>query len=105
MKEAEIKKLIGKENWEDFSKWMRGQTYGRYEDGSINFYECDVMAFKKKLDTGYDRQKDPMVWDQGYAKKERYMEDYFKAITVMFLVTWFVMLVFILTKFSNCLGG
>jgi hypothetical protein len=63
MNKKEIIKLIGKENWKDFSKWMGGQTVGRNPDGSINYYECDVKAYVAKLETGYDRQKDPMRWD------------------------------------------
>ena len=63
MTEQQVKQLIGKENWSKFIHWMRGQTCGMYPDGSTNYYECDVKAFKTKLDTGYDRQKDPLAWD------------------------------------------
>lgn len=63
MRESEVKKLIGKDNWDKFIHWMRGQTVSGYEDGKINYYKHDVMAFKDKLDTGYDRQEDPEGWD------------------------------------------
>lgn len=63
MTEKQVKKIIGKKNWKSFLKWMRGQTMGIYPDGSTDYYECDVSAFKRKLDTGYDRQKDLMAWD------------------------------------------
>jgi len=36
---------------------------GIYEDGSTNYYDCDVYAFKEKIDTEYDRQTDPNSWD------------------------------------------
>jgi len=64
MRESEVKKLIGEENWADFGKWMRGQTVvGTYPDGELNYYSWDVAAFKQKLDTGYDRQENPLTWD------------------------------------------
>lgn len=62
MTEKQVKKLIGEENWEEFIHWMRGQTCGMNKDGSVNYYEDDVMAFKRKLDTGYDRQQ-TFYWD------------------------------------------
>ena len=62
MREKEIKKLIGKGNWEDFMKWMRGQTCSMYPDGETDYYECDVEAYIKKLHTGYDRQNSE-DWD------------------------------------------
>jgi hypothetical protein len=63
MKEQEVKKIIGYNNWNIFLEWMRGQTMGIYEDGSTNYYDCDVYAFKEKIDTEYDRQTDPNSWD------------------------------------------
>jgi hypothetical protein len=63
MREAKIKEIIGEDNWEDFLKWMRGQTVSRYPDGEIDFYEWDVNAYITKLRTGYDRQKDSGAWD------------------------------------------
>ncbi len=63
MKEQEVKDYIGEENWEDFCDWMCGQTMGINEDGSTDYYECDVEAFKHKLKTGYNRQSDPCAWD------------------------------------------
>jgi len=62
MRKAEIEKIIGKENWNEFWAWMRGQTCSTYPDGELDIYECDVEAFKKKLDTGYDRQNSE-DWD------------------------------------------
>lgn len=63
MKAEEVKKEIGESNWDKFCEWMYGQTVGINEDGSFDYYACDVMAFKEKLLTGYDRQKDPKAWD------------------------------------------
>lgn len=61
--EQEVKKKIGEGNWEDFCRRIYGQTCGLNEDGTINYYECDVEAFIMKLSRGYDRQKDPLNWD------------------------------------------
>ena len=63
MREKEVKKLIGKENWKGFCKWMGGQTVGIYPDGEADYYDCDVEAYLRKLKTGYDRQEDPDLWD------------------------------------------
>ena len=63
MRIKEVEKLIGKKNMKLFSEWMYGQTVSAYPNGEINYYEHDVMAFKTKLDTGYDRQDDPGAWD------------------------------------------
>ena len=38
-----IKKAGG--NWKEFIKWMFGQTVGVNDDGSINYYDCDVNIF------------------------------------------------------------
>lgn len=59
MKESKIKKLL----FDEFMKWMRGQTVSSYPNGDINFYEHDVMAFIEKIKTGYDRQTDSGAWD------------------------------------------
>ena len=63
MTEQEVKKRIGKQNWQKFLNWMTGQTCGLYPDGSIDFYVCDVDAFIEKMQSGYDRQKDFKAWD------------------------------------------
>ena len=63
MTEQEVKKRIGKKNWKAFCKWMYGQTLGVNEDGSIDYFECDVEAFEYKLKTGWDRQKSKFAWD------------------------------------------
>jgi len=63
MREKEVKEFIGKANWPAFIFWMRGQTCGSYPNGEANFYKHDVDAFKTKLATGYDRQKEPLAWD------------------------------------------
>ena len=62
MTEQEVKKEIGEQNWEEFCKWMGCQTVRINTDGSTDFYKCDVEAFKRKLLSGYDRQKSP-EWD------------------------------------------
>jgi hypothetical protein len=63
MNEKEVKKEIGEDNWDAFLEWMRGQTVGMNEDGTTDFYECDVRAFKHKLTSGHDRQNNPITWD------------------------------------------
>lgn len=63
MRKKEIIKLIGKENWDKFIKWMGGQTVAVYKNGETDYYQCDVRSFVAKLETGYDRQKDPLRWD------------------------------------------
>jgi len=63
MRIKDVEKLIGKENMPAFYRWMHGQTVGIYGDGETNYYDWDVEAFKRLLDTGYDRQKDPYAWD------------------------------------------
>jgi len=62
MTEKKVKQKIGKENWQDFVAWMSNQTVGIYDDGTTDFYECDVNAFIEKLKTGHDRQDSP-AWD------------------------------------------
>lgn len=63
MTKAEVIKTIGEENWNDFLRWMSGQTYGSYPNGQANYYDCDVEAFVYKLKHKYDRQQDPLAWD------------------------------------------
>jgi len=46
MKEKKVKKIIGDENWEKFLEWMSGQTVGRNNDGSTDYFESDVKAFE-----------------------------------------------------------
>ena len=46
MKNSEVVKLIGKENIEDFYKFMKGQTIG-FKNGQVDFYECDVKKFMR----------------------------------------------------------
>lgn len=45
MKEIEVRTIVGEEHWEEFLKWMRGQTMGLNEDGSTEFYPWEVMKF------------------------------------------------------------
>ena len=63
MTKIEVIEFIGKKNWKKFCKWIIGRTVGMNSDGSIDYYEWDVQAFKTLLDSGYDRQKDPLAWD------------------------------------------
>ena len=48
MKEKEVIKKIGKENWNEFTKFMYGQTVG-YDNGVFDYYECDVNRFIRGL--------------------------------------------------------
>lgn len=52
MTEAQVKARIGPKNWTKFRNWMVGQTLGVNEDGSTNFYQCDVERFAQGLKTG-----------------------------------------------------
>ena len=44
MNEAEVKELVG-ERWEEFEKWMNGNTVGINDDGTIDYYRWDVERF------------------------------------------------------------
>lgn len=44
MKEEEVKEYL----WESFLEWMNGQTVGINENGSIDYYDSDVMRFCRK---------------------------------------------------------
>jgi len=48
MKKEEVIKRIGKEKWKKFAKFMQGQTVGLNDDGSFDYYECDVENFLRK---------------------------------------------------------
>ena len=45
MNKNEVIELIGKEKWKEFLDFMNGQTVGINEDGSSNYYKCDVENF------------------------------------------------------------
>lgn len=47
----EVKNLLNQHNksWEDFCKWMSGQTVGVYANGEIDWYEWDVKRFINDL--------------------------------------------------------
>lgn len=49
MTEKQVRNLLKKhgKTWEQFEYFMRGQTVGLNEDGSTNFYDCDVEKFLK----------------------------------------------------------
>jgi len=50
MSEQEVRLLIKKNHltWDEFCEFMKGQTVGMNEDGSTNFYDCDVKKFIEK---------------------------------------------------------
>lgn len=50
MKKEEIIKIIGKEHWNDFLKFMKGQTIGINDDGSADYYKEDVYKFIRHED-------------------------------------------------------
>ncbi len=62
MTEQEVKDYIGEDFWDEFCYWITGQTCGLNEDGTSDYYDWDVEAFKRILETGYDRQEGP-AWD------------------------------------------
>jgi hypothetical protein len=45
MTKQEVIDRIGVEKWEDFCKFMWGQTMGINKDGSLDYFECDVYNF------------------------------------------------------------
>ena len=45
LRKSEVIKLIGKKRWKEFEEFMTGQTVGLNEDGSYDYYECDVENF------------------------------------------------------------
>lgn len=44
MNEKQVKKYLA-QDYPEFLEWMRGQTVGINEDGSIEFYDYDVKRF------------------------------------------------------------
>jgi len=48
MNKQEVIKLIGKGEWNNFQKWMTGQTIGVNKDGSDDYYKQDVDKFINK---------------------------------------------------------
>ena len=62
MTKREVIKLIGKQHWDKFLKWMSGQTVSFDDKGEVNYYKRDVRSFITKLKTGYDRQEG-LGWD------------------------------------------
>ena len=49
MNKQEVIKMIGKENWKRFEKWITGQTCGLNKDGSADYYAWDVDRFMRGL--------------------------------------------------------
>lgn len=48
----------------EFGKWFRGQTGMIHpETAELLVYLDDWEAFKEKVQSGCDRQKDPVRWD------------------------------------------
>ncbi len=47
MNKNEVLKKIGKSKWEEFQKFMIGQTARINFDGSTDYYACDVENFLK----------------------------------------------------------
>jgi hypothetical protein len=45
---SEVIKRIGSNRWDEFVEFMYGQTIGLYEDGSTDYFECDVENFLRK---------------------------------------------------------
>lgn len=60
MKDSEVELMIGKENWPAFREWMAGQTVGLNDDGSTDWYACDVERFAAGLRRG---NKNPPIYD------------------------------------------
>ena len=47
MNEKKVRKAIGDRNWEQFNEYMAGQVVAVDSEGNIDFFEEDVIAFKK----------------------------------------------------------
>ena len=45
MRKKKVIQMIGKERWVEFLEFMNGQTVGINEDGSEDYYKCDVENF------------------------------------------------------------
>jgi hypothetical protein len=58
MNRTEVLKLIGKDRWKEFEKFMAGQTVG-YMNGKADYYECDVRRF---ISNGYLNTENKKVW-------------------------------------------
>ena len=52
MNEEQVINKIGKEKWEDFLEFMKGQTVG-FDKGIIDYYECDVNNFIRGYNGNY----------------------------------------------------
>ena len=53
MRKSEVIRLIGKDRWKAFEKFMVGQTVG-YQDGQTDYYEWDVKRFINKEKSGQE---------------------------------------------------
>lgn len=58
MTEKNVRDVINRNDlvWENFIKWMRGQTCGVYPNGDTDWYEYDVdryIRIKKKGDKDF----------------------------------------------------
>lgn len=58
MREQEVKAYIGTENWNDFLKFMYGQTVSLNPDGTTDYYESDVDRFKGRLERQVEAEYD-----------------------------------------------
>lgn len=47
MKKSEVLKRIGEDRWNEFQKFMTGQTIG-WTNGEADYYEQDVENFMRK---------------------------------------------------------
>ena len=45
MNKQEVIKLIGRNRWKEFEKWMTGQTCGLNKDGTLDYYTWDIERF------------------------------------------------------------
>ena len=48
LNKQQVIKKIGKDKWNAFCKFMNGQTCSINEDGSMDYYECDVENFLRQ---------------------------------------------------------
>lgn len=56
--EKQVRTIIGDEAWPAFDVWIQGQTVGIYPDGNIDYYDWDVLRFKRHYDGIKVQQKE-----------------------------------------------
>lgn len=53
MREEEIIELYDEHTFNEFKKWLRGQTVGINDDGSTNYYKWDFDRFIDQYNSNF----------------------------------------------------